>query len=68
MCSTQPGQLLRAVVAALKHEDLSSCSDGQIDEDFCELQRASEVLEAEKLRRLREIERRGPTDWMGTCR
>jgi hypothetical protein len=59
MCSNDPLEQLRSVVGGLKEEDLSTCSDGRIDEDFCELQRASEVLEAEKLRRLREIERRG---------
>jgi hypothetical protein len=59
MCSKDPREQLRSLVVALTHEDLSQCPDGQIDEDFCELQRASEVLEAEKLRRLREIERRG---------
>jgi hypothetical protein len=59
MCSNNRRERLRSLVAALAVEDLSSRSDGQIDEDFCELQRASEVLEAEKLRRLREIERRG---------
>src|SRR5262245_11278118 len=59
MCSNAPLEQLRSVVVALRGEDLSSCPDGRLDEDFCELQRASEVLEAERLRRLREVERRG---------
>jgi hypothetical protein len=59
MCSDGKLEDLRSVVQALRDEDLPRASDAQIDDDFCELQRATEVLEAERLRRLREIERRG---------
>jgi hypothetical protein len=50
---------LRSVVEALRSENLPELPDARIEEDFTELQRAVELLEAERLRRLAEIERRG---------
>lgn len=49
---------LRSVVEGLRAEVLSELPDARIEEDFAELHRASELLEAERLRRLAEIERR----------
>jgi len=45
-------------VDELKGEDLGTVDDGSLEADFGELQRASEALEVEKLRRLAEIRRR----------
>lgn len=50
---------LRSVVESLRSESLASLADAAVEEDFCELQRACEQLEVERLRRLAEIERRG---------
>jgi hypothetical protein len=50
---------LRSVVEALRAESLGGLSDAAVEEDFAELHRACEQLEAERLRRLAEIERRG---------
>jgi hypothetical protein len=50
---------LRSALDELRAEDLRDVSDAVIEEDFRELQRASRVVEAERLRRLAEIERRG---------
>ena len=49
---------LRSVVDAFRCEALAYLPDARLEEDFAELQRAIEVLEAERLRRLAEIDRR----------
>jgi Domain of unknown function (DUF222) len=49
---------LRSALEALGAEVLPDLPDARIEEDFAELQRASERLELECLRRLGEIERR----------
>jgi hypothetical protein len=49
---------LRSVVDALRSEMLPELPDARIEEDFAELQRAVELLEVERLRRLAEIDRR----------
>jgi hypothetical protein len=49
---------LRSVVEAFLSEMLPDLPDARIEEDFAELQRAVELLEAERLRRLCEIDRR----------
>ena len=49
---------LRSVIETLKVEDVSAVPDDQLEEDFAELQRACQALEAERLRRLAEIHRR----------
>lgn len=49
---------LRSVVEELRSEALAELPDARVEEDFAELHRASELLEAERLRRLGEIERR----------
>jgi hypothetical protein len=59
---------LRSVVEALRSESLVSLPDARIEEDFSELQRATEQLEAEHLRRLAEIDGAGSTNVTGTCR
>src|SRR6266446_590605 len=50
---------LRSVIDSLQSESLTELPDARIEEDFTELQRACELLEAERLRRLAEIDRRG---------
>jgi hypothetical protein len=50
---------LRSAVEAFRLENLSEQPDAQLEEDFAELQRVIEIAEAERLRRLAEIERRG---------
>jgi hypothetical protein len=50
---------LRSAIDALRTESLAELPDARIEEDFDELHRAVEQLEAERLRRLAEIERRG---------
>ena len=50
---------LRSVLEALSSEALADLPDARIEEDFGELQRAAELIDAERLRRLAEIERRG---------
>jgi hypothetical protein len=50
---------LRSVVESLRSETLPELPDARIEEDFSELQRACELLELERLRRLAEIDRRG---------
>jgi hypothetical protein len=50
---------LRSAVEMLRSETLAELPDAVVEEDFAELQRASELLEAERLRRLAEIRRRG---------
>jgi hypothetical protein len=50
---------LRSAIEQLRGEDLTRLPDARAEEDFAELQRASELLEAERLRRLADLERRG---------
>jgi Domain of unknown function (DUF222)/HNH endonuclease len=50
---------LRSAIEKLRREDLTCLPDARAEEDFVELQRASELLEAERLRRLADLERRG---------
>ena len=50
---------LRSVTDALRGEILAELPDARIEEDFEEIHRSMELLEAERLRRLAEIERRG---------
>jgi len=49
---------LRSALDELGAEDLDRASDQELEADFCELERTSRVLEAERARRLAEIERR----------
>ena len=49
---------LRSAVESLRVEVLPDLPDARVEEDFCELQRASELLETERLRRLADLERR----------
>jgi hypothetical protein len=49
----------RSAIDELRCEDLAELPDARLEEDFAELQGASEAIEAEKLRRLAEIDRRG---------
>jgi hypothetical protein len=49
---------LRSVVEELRSEALPELPDALIEEDYAELHRAVELLEAERLRRLAEIDRR----------
>ena len=49
---------LRSAVEVLRAEVLADLPDARIEEDFAELQTVCERLESERLRRLREIERR----------
>jgi hypothetical protein len=50
---------LRSAIEGLRAETLPGLPDARIEEDFAELHRAGELLEAERLRRLAEIDRRG---------
>jgi len=49
---------LRSAVDALRSETLPDLPDARLEEDFTELQRAVDLLEVERLRRLAEIDRR----------
>jgi hypothetical protein len=49
---------LRSAIDELRAEVLTELPDARIEEDFGELQRAVDLLEAERLRRLAEIDRR----------
>jgi hypothetical protein len=51
-------ELLSAIDGS-RAETLPELPDGVIEADFAELQRASELLEVELLRRLGEVDRRG---------
>ena len=51
---------LRSVIDEFRGEDLASLPDARIEEDFAELHRSLEQLEAERLRRLDELSRRRP--------
>ena len=50
---------LRSAIETLRADTLAELLDACIEEDFSELQRAAELLEVERLRRLAEIDRRG---------
>jgi hypothetical protein len=50
---------LRSAIDGFRAEVLTEVPDARAEVDFGELQRASELLEAERLRRLRDLERRG---------
>jgi hypothetical protein len=50
---------LRSAIEGMRFETLAEQPDARLEEDFAELQRASELIDAERLRRLAEIERRG---------
>jgi hypothetical protein len=49
---------LRSAIESLRTEVLPELPDARAEEDFSELQRASELLEVERLRRLADLERR----------
>ena len=49
---------LRSTIESLRIETLAELPDSRLEEDFAELQRASELIDAERLRRLAEIDRR----------
>lgn len=49
---------LRSIVDSLRAEELESLPDARIEENFTELHLALEQLEAERLRRLAELDRR----------
>jgi hypothetical protein len=53
-----PVSELRSTIEALRGEVLPEQPDAQLEEDFLELHRAIEQLEAQRLRRLAEIDRR----------
>ena len=50
---------LRSAIDALTAEVLTDLPDARAEEDFVEVQRESERLEADRLRRLADLERRG---------
>jgi hypothetical protein len=50
---------LRSAIEALRSETLADLPDARIEEDFAELQRAADLIDAERPRHLAEIERRG---------
>ncbi len=49
---------LRSAIESLRVDSLADLPDARIEEDFAELQHAMDRLEAERLRRLAEIDRR----------
>lgn len=49
---------LRSAIDGLRSETLAELPDARIEEDFAELQRASELIDGQRLRRLAEIDRR----------
>jgi hypothetical protein len=49
---------LRSAIESLRAEVLPELPDARAEEDFSELQRVSEVLEVERLRRLADLDRR----------
>src|SRR5207245_8493124 len=51
---------LRSALEALQSEDLSPLPDAALEEDFEELQRAAEIIEVERLRRLAALDQRRP--------
>ncbi len=50
---------LRSALEMLRSDTLPDMPDARLEEDFAELQRAAELIDAERLRRLAEIDRRG---------
>jgi Domain of unknown function (DUF222)/HNH endonuclease len=50
---------LRSAIEGMRFDTLADLPDARLEEDFAELQRASELIDAERLRRLAEIDRRG---------
>jgi hypothetical protein len=50
---------IRSAIGALRAEVLADLPDTTAEEEFIELQRVSDLLEAERLRRLADLERRG---------
>ena len=50
---------LRSAIEGMRFDTLADLPDARLEEDFAEFQRASELIDAERLRRLAEIERRG---------
>jgi hypothetical protein len=50
---------LRSAIEGYRSEALGELPDARAEEDFAELQRARESLEAERLRRLADLDRRG---------
>jgi hypothetical protein len=50
---------LRSALDELRGEDLGTASDEELREGLVELERASRILDAERSRRLIEVERRG---------
>jgi hypothetical protein len=50
---------LRSALEMLRSDTLPDLPDARLEEDFAELQRAAELIDAERLRRLAEIDRRG---------
>jgi hypothetical protein len=50
---------LRSAIEGLRAESLPELPDARIEQDFAELHQVAELLEAERLRRLAEIDRRG---------
>jgi hypothetical protein len=50
---------LRSAIEGLRAESMPDLPDARIEEDLAELQRALELLDAERLRRLAEFDRRG---------
>ena len=49
---------LRSAIDQLRTEDLAALPDARAEDEFAELQRAAERLEAERLRRLANLDRR----------
>ncbi len=49
---------LRSMIESLRAESLAELPDARVEEDFSELHEAVEALEAERLRRLAEIDPR----------
>lgn len=49
---------LRSAIEGFRADPLPDLPDARIEEDFAELQRAAELIDAERLRRLAEIDRR----------
>src|SRR5436190_3929218 len=54
---------LRSAIDAFRVDELAGLPDARVEEDFAELQRACELIEVERLRRLAELDRRG----VGEC-
>jgi hypothetical protein len=50
---------LRSALEMLRSDTLPDLPDARLEDDFAELQRVGELIDAERLRRLAEIDRRG---------